>query len=56
MKAPTYPRSLIAISKERRPGITKLAEKIAREHPSWNEERVLCEAKVQWTEQHKKGA
>lgn len=55
MKAPIHPHSLVAISEERRPGITKLAERIAREHPRWNQERVLCEAKVQWTEQHKKG-
>lgn len=54
MTLSTHHKSPVAISEERRPGITKLALKIAREHPSWSEHRVLCEAKVQWMEQHKR--
>lgn len=53
MNTSSNQKPLAAISEVRRPGITKLAEKIALEHPSWSDDRVHRQAKVQWHEQNK---
>ena len=33
---------------DRRPGIRRIYEDVARRHPGWSPERVLSEAKLQW--------
>ncbi len=33
----------------RRPGITKLADRLARENPSWDSARLLTEAKARYS-------
>lgn len=49
-------KSIFDFSEQRRPGITKLAEQIKRQHPNRDDMSVLREAKEQWTQQHKKEA
>jgi hypothetical protein len=40
--------ALMELNEERRPGIRKIAERFLELHPSWDTDRLACEAKVYW--------
>ena len=42
----------LAIAEERRPGVTKLFERIRAAHPSWDPSDVLNRAKLLWSSEH----
>lgn len=50
--APLLENHVVTVFEGRRPGLQKIYDELSAKHPTWNHDRLIAEAKVEWQRRH----